>query len=113
MIVGFGIGRQEVEDGLAPSNKSLFFTPLSCRDKTITIFNAEGTINDGASPNSFPLWVISLCGIPLFLAAMAHAALWKPFSLFGGVAVSFAIHLATLFSLGTCFLLTQTPVYIF
>ncbi len=59
----------------------------------ITIFPCRGYsqagINDKEEPESYPLWIVSISGPFLFISAVIHAALWKPWDSAFGAIVSY------------------------
>lgn len=54
---------------------------------------SQAGINDKDEPDSYPLWIVSISGPFLFVTAVIHAALWKPWSsLFGAIVSLIQMH---------------------
>lgn len=64
------------------------------REESNTVFNAPKSPNDRSDPQSYPFWMVIFCGIAVIVAALLHAAFWKPFSMIFGAIVSFYISIA-------------------
>lgn len=58
------------------------------REESSTIFNSPKSANDRSDPQSYPFWMVIFCGIAVVVAALLHAAFWKPFSMIFGAIVS-------------------------
>lgn len=58
------------------------------RDEVPEIFTLPKSFNDRAESQSYPFWMTIFSGVAVVIAALLHAAFWKPFSMFFGAIVS-------------------------